>query len=148
MPMSARLRRALSFGPREWRDLWRAQAALLRAQCRLRREAIGSLAIRESFASGEIAGDPSRADALAHAVHRASAYGLFRPYCLVRAMALRDLLLEDGIRGASIRIGVRRSEGEFQAHAWIHWGERILGDEARNVARFTEVDDLGVMRPE
>lgn len=144
--MPARLRRALSFGPREWRDLWRAQVALLRAQHRLRREAIGSLAIRETFGSGDLAGDPARADALAHAVHRAAAYGLFRPYCLVRAMALRALLVEDGIRGASIRIGVRRTQGEFQAHAWIRWGERILGDEARTVARFTEVDDLGVMR--
>ncbi len=144
--MPARLRKLLRLGARGWRDLLRAQVALLRAQRRLKREPIGALAIRENFTADISMGDPVRADALAHAVHRAAQYGLFRPYCLVRAMALRDLLLADGIRGASIRIGVRRANGEFQAHAWIRWGERILGDEPRHVARFTEVDDLGVMR--
>lgn len=144
--MPAPLRKLAALGARGWRDLLRAQLALLRAQRRLRREAIGSLAIRESFETNETAGDPARADELALAIHRASRHGLFRPYCLVRAMALRDLLVADGISGASIRIGVRRMKGEFQAHAWIRWGERVLGDEPRHVARFTEVDDLGVMR--
>ena len=140
------LRRALRFGPREWRDLFRAQRALFGAERRLKREPIGTLAIREAVEPSQVTGDATRAEALAHAVHRASAYGLFRPYCLVRAMALRDLLVEDGIQGASIRIGVRREQGEFQAHAWIKWGDRILGDTPKNVARFTEVEDLSVMR--
>jgi hypothetical protein len=144
--MPAPLRKLVRLGARGWRDLLRAQVALLRAQRRLEREPIGALAIRENFTVEASTGDPARAETLAHAVHRAAQYGLFRPYCLVRAMALRDLLVADGIHGASIRIGVRRANGEFQAHAWIRWGERVLGDEARHVARFTEVDDLGVMR--
>ena len=145
--MPGRLRRAFGFGAREWIDLARAQLALLRAQRRLRREPIGALAIREVVAADAVRGDPRRARALEHAVHRAAAYGLFRPYCLVRAMALRELLLADGVTGASIRIGVRRADGAFQAQAWIRWGDTVLGDDPQAIARFTEVDDLSVMRP-
>ncbi len=144
--MLRRLRNLAALGPRGWRELWRAQAALLRAQRRLRTEPIGALAIREPFTSGAVSGDPGRAFAVALAVHRASRFGVIRPYCLVRAMALRDLLAEEGIRGASIRIGVRRADGEFQAHAWVRWGDRIVGDDPAYVELFTEVDDLGVMR--
>jgi hypothetical protein len=143
--MWRRLRNVAALGPRGWKDLWRAQTALLRAQRRLRDEPIGSLAIREPFGAADASGDPGRAYALAMAVHRASRFGLIRPYCLVRAMALRDLLVEDRILGASIRIGVRRANGEFQAHAWVRWGDRIVGDDPGHVAGFTEVDDLGVM---
>lgn len=141
------LRRLLGLGPQGWWDLGRAQVALLRAQRRLRREPIGTLAIREAFPPEAVHGDPRRAIDLAIAVQRAARFGLLRPYCLVRAMALRDLLAAEGISGASIRIGVRRADGEFQAHAWVRWGDRILGDDSSHVARFTEVDDLGVMRP-
>ncbi len=144
--MRALLRRLGQLEAREWRDLWRAQVALLRAQRRLRTQPIGSLAIREEAADGASAADPARVGQLEHAIHRAAAYGFIRPYCLVRAMALRDLLVEDGVRGASIRIGVRRADGTFQAHAWIRWGERIVGDDPKHIATFTEVDDLGVMR--
>lgn len=144
--MIRRLRNLAALGPRGWRELWRAQVALLRAQRRLRTEPVGSLAIREPISPDDVDGDPGRAFAVAMAVHRASRFGLIRPYCLVRAMALRDLLAEDGIRGASIRIGVRREAGEFQAHAWVRWGDRIVGDDPAYVSLFTEVDDLGVMR--
>lgn len=144
--MIRRLRNLAALGPRGWRELWRAQVALLRAQRRLRTEPVGSLAIRDPISPDDVDGDPGRAFAVAMAVHRASRFGLIRPYCLVRAMALRDLLAEDGIRGASIRIGVRREAGEFQAHAWVRWGDRIVGDDPAYVSLFTEVDDLGVMR--
>lgn len=144
--MLRRLRNFASLGPRGWRDLWRAQAALLRAQRRLRTEPIGALAIREPFDTDAADGDPGRAYSLAMAVNRTARFGLIRPYCLVRAMALRDLFVEDGLRGASIRIGVRREGGQFQAHAWVRWGERIVGDDPAFVARFVEVDDLGVMQ--
>jgi hypothetical protein len=144
--MLRRLRNLASLGPRGWRDLWRAQAALLRAQRRLDNEPIGALAIREPFGAEAVSGDPGRAYLLAMAVHRAARFGLIRPFCLVRAMALRDLFVQDGLRGASIRIGVRRADGVFQAHAWVRWGERIVGDDPDYVASFTEVDDLGVMQ--
>jgi len=135
----------LTLDRRGWLDLLRAQAALLRAQWRLRRQPLGSLAIRAPVDLTLVTGDPSRARALGLAVERAAGHGIFRPFCLVRAMALRELLLAEGIRGSSIRIGVRRHKGEFQAHAWVLWGETVLGDRPEHVARFTEVDDLRVL---
>lgn len=144
-PMPPPLRKLLALDRRSWLDLLRAQAALLRAQWRLRREPLGALAIRAPIDLGATSGDPVRARSLGLAIERAAEHGIFRPFCLVRAMALRELLLADEIRGASIRIGVRRHNGEFQAHAWVLWGATVLGDRPEHVARFTEVDDLRVL---
>jgi hypothetical protein len=140
------IRRLLALDGGEFRDLVRAQVALLRAEWRLKREPIGALAIRDPFHADHATGDPGRARALARAVERAAAHGIFRPFCLTRAMAIRSLLEADGILGASIRVGVRRHEGEFQAHAWVLWAHEVLGDRADHVARFTEVDDLRVLQ--
>ena len=140
------IRRLFALDARELRDLIRAQVALLQAEWRLKREPIGALAIRDPSEAGPAAGDPVRARALARAVERAATHGIFRPYCLTRAMAIRALLERDGIRGASIRVGVRRHQGEFQAHAWILWAHEVLGDRAEHVAQFTEVDDLRVLQ--
>lgn len=119
--------------------------ALARAQWRVWREPIGTLAIRETVGPDGAEGDPGRARDLAVALVRVAEFGPLRPYCLVRTIALRELLLADGIRGASIRIGVRRRRGTFEAHAWVRWGDEILGDRADLVAEFTEVDDLRVI---
>jgi hypothetical protein len=144
--MPPRLLKLLTLGSRGWRDLLRAQLALLKAQWRLRYEPIGALAIRDPIDPAHVAGDAARAREVALAVTRASTHGVFHPFCLVKAMALRDLLVADGIQGASIRIGVRRQAGAFQAHAWVRWGEMILGDQPEHVARFTEVDDLRILQ--
>ena len=139
------LRRLLTLDRRSWSDLLCAQAALLHAQWRLRREPLGALAIRAPVDLGAASGDPARARSLGLAIERAAEHGFFRPFCLVRAMALRELLLANGICGASIRIGVRRHHGAFQAHALVLWGETVLGDRPEHVAQFTEVDDLRVL---
>src|SRR5690606_11752520 len=90
-------------------------------------------------------GDPERARSLALAVGRAAEHGLFRPFCLVRALALRDLLDRHGIHGSQIRVGVRRGGERMSAHAWVRWGEVVLGDSPEHVATFTEVDDIRVL---
>lgn len=92
-----------------------------------------------------IRGEQTRAYEIALAVTRAARFGLFRPHCLVLAIAIRDLLESNGITGSSIRVGVRRHGREFQAHAWVQWGRNVLGDRADHVRRFTEVDDLRVV---
>lgn len=137
--------RLLQLGPRVWQDLLRAQFALLHAQWRLRREPVGSFVVREAATSEPASGDAGRAGELALAVERAATHGAFRPFCLVRAIAIRDLLARHEIRGSRIRIGVRREAGEFTAHAWVTWGGAILGDRPEHVARFTEVDDIRVL---
>lgn len=47
---------------------------------------------------------------------RAATHGLVRPGCLVRSLAPRDLVLADGIFGASIRIDFRPHQSELAAH--------------------------------
>lgn len=143
--MRSRAGKLLALGPRGWRDLLRAQLALFRAQRRVDQQPIGSLAIRETATPAEVRGDPVRARALGLAVQRTASFGLFRPLCLVQSLALRELLRAEGIEGASIRIGVRRRAGAFEAHAWVLWGDEILGDLPEHVALFAEVDDLRIL---
>lgn len=145
--MRSPLRKLAALDSRGLADLWHAQRALLAARRLLRQRPIGSLTTRDTGSDGPIAGDPTRAREVARAVARAATYGLFRPFCLVRALALRDLLQREGIRGTEIRIGVRRRGSEFAAHAWVRWGAEILGDEPSYVATFTEVDDIRVLGP-
>lgn len=143
--MPALLRRLRTIGLRDAIDLVRAQGALLRARRLVATRPVGSLAIRANVAPESVIGDPERAHALALATRRAARFGLFRPYCLVQAIALRDLLESEGIRGSTIRVGVRRAAGTFEAHAWVLWGRHVLGDRPEHVRRFTEVDDLRVL---
>jgi hypothetical protein len=47
--------------------------------------------------------------------------------CLVRALAASRLLAQNGY-SSTLRIGVKRSEGLFEAHAWLeHGGRAIIG---------------------
>jgi Transglutaminase-like superfamily len=39
--------------------------------------------------------------------------------CLVRASALRQLVVNRGLPLATVRIGVRRQASGFEAHAWV-----------------------------
>ena len=143
--MLRQLRKVLALGRRGWSDLLRAQGALLRAAWRLRREPIDRLVGREPAGARSPTGDPARAQSLDLAIRRASRYGLFRPYCLVQALALQELLVVDGIHGATICVGVRRNGGRFEAHAWVRWNGRVLADEESHVSLFTEVDDPRVL---
>jgi hypothetical protein len=48
--------------------------------------------------------------------------------CLRRSLVLWYLLRSQGIE-SDLKIGVRRSEtGEFQAHAWVEYSDRVLND--------------------
>lgn len=114
----------------------------------MRTQPIGSLTARDAAATLSAPASPDdrrRAGEIATAVRRAADFGLFRPFCLVRAMALRALLERANILGSEIRIGVRRRDGVFAAHAWIRWNNQVLGDLPSHVATFTEVDDIRVL---
>lgn len=145
--MLRRLHRFLAAGPRAWRDLFRAQIALLAAARRVRTKPVGALTLREAVPPEGMTGDARRVEELALALGNAARHGVMRPECLVRSLALRDLLVREGVRGASIRVGVRREQGRFQAHAWVTWRGRVLADDPRHVAAFVEVEDLSVLDP-
>jgi len=129
-----------------WRDLRRvawAQVALLAAQLRLWLRPVGKLVVcRTDVASVPLTNDQwAEAEEAALAVDRASRRGLFRPRCLVRALALQRLLESRGITGSVVRIGVRRNANALLAHAWVEHGSVILGDTRAMVANFTVLTD-------
>lgn len=148
--VGALARRLISLGPREWRDLWRAQWALIVAQWLVRQRAPGQLTARneEALPSRDaVSASPGaeHAHVLGAAVRRAAKYGLFRPACLVRAIALRRMLVADGIRGAVIRVGVKQSEEGMLAHAWVELDGDVIGDTIANVREYAPLNELSVV---
>jgi len=133
--------------PRDWRELFEAQWALVVAQSMLRTRPMGTLATPAS-AGGDA--DPARlpeARRLALALVRAARFGVFRPQCLVRSLALSRMLIAHGIAGGLIRVGVRRKDGEFLAHAWVEFAGETLGDADEHVGSFVPLTNLDVHRP-
>lgn len=135
--------RSLSAG--EFLDMLRAQGALLHAQALVWVRPTGTL-IGESAASLEqpVANKATMelAERLGLAVSRAAENGVFRPLCLVRALALQRLLQKHGIGGSHICVGVAQRRGQFVAHAWVQYGESVLGDAESNVRRYAQLPAL------
>lgn len=130
-------------------ELARGQWALLGAQLRLWTRPTGAL-VRPHAGDdhpvpahatnvARLAGAAERA---ARSVSRASRYGLFRPSCLVRSLALAHLLAREGVPGSLIRVGVRRTAGALDAHAWIELDGRVIGDDPRRTRAFTPLGTL------
>jgi hypothetical protein len=55
----------------------------------------------------------------------AARYGMIRPTCLVESLALWYLLETQEIP-VSLRIGVRRTTHQFEAHAWVEYAGAAL----------------------
>lgn len=163
------LQRLVTLGPRDWAELVQAQGALIWAQVLVWTRPTGRLvssdqspgdhiapatrslsfgpSARPAAGSADVpvdvpARDP-RATRLALAVGRAAENGLFRPLCLVQAVALHRMLEHRGITGSRIRIGVRMRQGRFAAHAWVEYHGQVLGDPAEIARGF---DDLTGVR--
>lgn len=134
--------------PREWSELLQAQLALVVAQILVKTRPTGRLLASAHAPPSPPAAsrDPGtldpRATSLALAVGRAAEHGIFRPLCLVRAVALQRLLEAHGIRGSRIRVGVRMTSGRFAAHAWVECGTQILGDSEWHVNSFAELAEI------
>lgn len=130
---------------KDWVDLVRAQAALIRAQREMRSLPTGEM-VREDVIGVSMPSTPRINDArrIALAVNRAATFGLFRPKCLVKSRALRKLLDADGVEGAQVRIGVQLANGRFRAHAWVEYGGEVVGDDPATVARFVPISGVRV----
>lgn len=141
--MLALVRRALRVTPLEWLDFLRAQLALVAAVVAVRIRSRGQLL---TYTAADTPADLppallARARALSTAVDRAARFGLLRPRCLVRSVALHRLLQADGIPGSRIRIGVRTASQQLDAHAWVTLADQVVGDDPRFTGRFTEIAD-------
>ena len=147
--MSASWRRVLRITPLEWLDFCRAQLALLAAAVAVRLRSRGRLLAYdpEERERGLPPEQLARARALADALDRAGRFGMFRPRCLVRSVALHHLLRRAGIPGSRIRIGVRPESEGLDAHAWVTLADRVLADDPRFVGRFTEIADARLAGP-
>ena len=64
---------------------------------------------------------------IARLVAIAARHGPIRAHCLSASLALQSLLRRYGFEG-ELRLGVRRLDGRFEAHAWIeHRGVALTG---------------------
>jgi hypothetical protein len=64
--------------------------------------------------------------------------GPWRPNCLERSLALWWLFQLNAVDG-ELHIGGRKSQGRFEAHAWVEWDGQVLNDSMdihRHYARF------------
>jgi hypothetical protein len=148
------LRRLARLSAREWVDLAEAQIELLVAQLIVATRRTGQLVSRaplDPFGDGDALPAPAaantdpRPEQLALAIGRAAEHGVFRPLCLVRAVALKRVLDRHGYDGGVVKIGVRMNRGRFAAHAWVAYGTQILGDQEWHVKSFAELDEISVM---
>lgn len=62
--------------------------------------------------------------------------GFYRGNCLSRSLTLWFLLQRQGIE-TNMRIGTRKQEGLFQAHAWVEYNERPLNAGQHVQQRYT-----------
>ena len=135
---------------------WRAQSLFLRAAVLLPVVAL-SLRLRglratqatlEAFlsTSGErnhqrpadrsMAKDASE---IARMVQAASRYGVMRPTCLEKSLALWWFLGRRGI-ASSLRIGTRKNGNRLEAHAWIELGGRALNETGGPIPDYAPFD--------
>lgn len=149
------LRRLARLSAREWVDIAEAQFELLVSKTIVATRRTGQLVFRAPLDpfGDTVAPDTApasnvdpRPEQLALAVGRAAENGVFRPLCLVRAVALKRLLDRHGFDGSIVKIGVRMSRGRFAAHAWVAYNDQILGDQEWHVQSFAELDEVSVMK--
>jgi hypothetical protein len=83
-----------------------------------------------------------KAAMIAWAITRTADYGLFRPKCLVRSLALQRMLRRHLATGGELRLGFRMENGRLEAHAWVELLGRVLGDSPAHVRTFTPATGL------
>jgi hypothetical protein len=135
----------------EIRDVVEAELALFRAQAMRWVRPLGHLVDIADLPASERVPVPTSSqreagERFARAISRATRYGVFRPKCLARAVALSQMLDAHGIGGHRIRIGVRRADGTFIAHAWVELGTWILGDTDWSTRSYVPLTQARVVR--
>lgn len=140
------VRKAFTLTPREFADMVRAQWFLLVALRTVRERPRGGL-LRPLTGAPPASGarDDERLARIAIAVDRMSRFGVFRPTCLVRAVALERQIRGANAGPAVVRVGVAHVAGELLAHAWIELEGQVIGDEPSHVRRFTPLHDFSAL---
>ena len=77
-----------------------------------------SIPSKKEKGSGQRVPDCERVNLATRMVNAAARHGLGRSSCLERSLGLWWLLRQEAI-ASSVRIGARKSDGKFEAHAWV-----------------------------
>lgn len=143
--MLAKLERFRQFSPAERRLLARSTTALALVGLSLRlsgfRRTFERLERRTAASPIGYPGDRDlEIQQAAESVTRAAYHmPLYRPSCLPQSLVLWHLLRRRGLP-AELRIGVRKADGDFTAHAWVEYGGQVINDTPDVAQRFAMVD--------
>jgi hypothetical protein len=88
----------------------------------------------------EAARASGRAAQTAHMVNLADRHGLVHPSCLAKSLTLWWLLRREGIP-ADLRIGIRKENEKFEAHAWVEHDGAALNEPEEHHRHFTAFDE-------
>ena len=83
--------------------------------------------------------DLPAAQATARIVHSAARWSPIHASCLARSLVLCRLLRRQGL-SATLRIGVAKPDGRFEAHAWVEHAGVALNDSQDVELRFAAFD--------
>jgi hypothetical protein len=98
--------------------------------------------------SGPYVPDCERVNLAARMVNAAARYALGRSTCLEKSLALWWFLRQEAI-ASSVRIGARKSDGKFEAHAWVECEGVALNEPQQQHRHYATFDAaFPLQRPE
>jgi len=107
------------------RLFWRAAFLLpwIRVSLRMRgyNATFASLQSRAGLIANDTSDSPEQVRRICRSVRSAVHHSFLRFTCLEESLGLWYLLRKQGIV-SQLRIGVRKSSGKFEAHAWVEFG--------------------------
>ena len=142
----------------KWRKVWRlsrlellllvqsglalpAVAALIRIKgLRKCQASLARLTPAETLAGSHTTGaGEQQVRYVARMVRAAATHGPFRANCLQQSVTLWWLLRRRGLE-SELRIGTRKEDGRFDAHAWVEFDGRVLNEGSDVGARYAAFD--------
>ena len=126
-----KLAKARELSRTEWLFLLKVSALLPAVRCGVRvlpfKTVMALFAGKQSLDGNRVRSDRIRPDRLAYLVEVASRHHFLKPTCLEKALLLSRILRQRGL-AADLRIGTAKTDGRFEAHAWVeHRGQVLLG---------------------
>jgi hypothetical protein len=131
------------------RDVAEAQVALVRAELLRRLRPAGELvkpAVSANIPAVVSAEEREAYSRFSLAVDRAARYGVFRPQCLASALALSGMLGARGFNAHRIRIGVRKADSAFSAHAWVELDDALPENSTGDSRGYTALTAVSLSR--
>ena len=126
-----KLAKARDLSRGEWLLLLQSSVFLPAVRCGVKllpfKTVMALFAGEPSLDGKRVRSDRIRPDRLAYLVEVASCHHFLKPTCLEKALLLIRILRQRGLE-ADLRIGTAKTDGRFEAHAWVeHRGQVLLG---------------------